>query len=271
MSATLQLDGRRIDCVDSGSGPVLLFLPGSYSTPQAWRPIQKLLPPRFRMVTTSLCGYGGTEETRSSEDFDMQHEVRLVEALARHIGEPVHLVGHSFGGAVAIAAALAGEVRIASLSLFEANPIDLLRHCGQQALHDATMDVGRGFEAAVDAQEPDAPGRIIDFWGGAGTFAAMPEAVQAYCRTTAPANVLDWQTVFSTPVTQSDCARLGMPVLLVRGGLANAQMIAMTDCLQGCLPDVRAEVVEGAGHFLITSHAQECARLLASFLGEKSA
>ena len=52
--------------------------------------------------------------------------MRVVEALARHVGAPVHLVGHSFGGMVAFAAALSGRVEVVSLALFEANPIALI-------------------------------------------------------------------------------------------------------------------------------------------------
>lgn len=57
-----------------------------------------------------------------------------------------------------------------------------------------------------------------------------------------------------------------MPVLLVRGGLANAAMVEITDGLAASLPDVRASVVDGASHFLITSHAAACALLLSDFL-----
>ena len=264
----LQHNGIRIECQQAGEGPALLFLPGSYSTPAAWRPIQRLLEPRWRMVTTSLRGYGESTDTRSPDDFGMQHEVGLVEALCRHIGQPVHLVGHSFGGTVALAAALAATVPVASLSLFEANPLDLLRGRDGGALYQETLRMSRAFEAAVHAGEVDAPGRVIDFWGGAGAYAGLPDAVKAYCRQGAPANVIDWRTGFGFNVTETDCAALKLPVLLVRGEQANPAMTAITDVLQGCLPNVRPHVVEGAGHFLVSSHAPACAALLSSFLAD---
>lgn len=118
---------RGIDYVETGSGPTILFVPGSYSTHAAWRPIQKLLAPAYRMVGTSLCGYGTTLETRTREDCGMQHEVRIVEEVTRRTGERVHLVGHSFGGTVALAAALCNSFDVASLAIFEANPLALIR------------------------------------------------------------------------------------------------------------------------------------------------
>lgn len=258
--------GGTIDYFDSGEGPALLFLPGSYSTAAAWRPIQRLLGPGRRMVTTSLCGYGQSRDPRSLDDAGMHHEVALVEAICRRLDQPVHLVGHSFGGTVAMAAALAGAVPIASLSLFEANPIDCIRDRGAGALYLETLEMSRAFEAAVDAGEQDAPARIIDFWGRPGAFAVMPEAVKSYCRSTASVNVLDWRSAFAFRITPAQCCTLKVPVLLVRGALANPAMVQITNTLQEWLPHSRAQVVEGAGHFLISSHSGACAASLATFL-----
>ncbi len=264
----IEVGGREIDFAETGKGPVLLFLPGSYSTVAAWRPVQRLLKPGLRLVTTSLCGYGNSADTRTRGDAGMQHEVQLVEAVARHVGQPVHLVGHSFGATVALATALAGRVPVLSLSLFEANPMDIIREQDGGDLYRHTLRVSLDFEAAVDAGEPDAPARIIDFWGGAGAFAGMPEAVREYCRKTARVNVLDWRCDFAFALTPDDCSALRVPVLLVRGGLANAAMAGITAALEQSLDQPRPCVVEGAGHFLISSHAAACAQLLSSFLDD---
>ncbi|MEO7639791.1 MAG: alpha/beta hydrolase [Ramlibacter sp.] len=267
----LNLRGNTIDCQDTGEGPAVLFLPGSYSTAAAWRPVQRLLGPGLRLVTSSLCGYGGTADTRTQHDFGIAHEVNVVEALARHIGQPVHLVGHSFGGAVALAAALAGNIAMASLSLFEANPLPVIEHHAGGVLYRETLAMSRAFEAAVAAGEPDAPARIIDFWGGAGAFAALPEAVQAYCRQCAPVNVRDWHTAFAMAVRPQDVAALRVPVLLVRGALANPAMVQITETLRAALPGAQHASVEGAGHFLVSTHAAACAALIGSFVSNQPA
>lgn len=259
---------ENIEFQDSGGdGPVVLFVPGSFSTPAAWRPVQKLLPQGYRFVSTSLCGYGGTGETRNSADFDMGHEIRVIEAVAAEIGGPVHLVGHSFGGTVALAAALAGAVELLGIATFEANPLRLMRAAGRDDLFDATREMSDAYEAALAAGEADAPKRIIDFWGGDGSYAALPDAVQEYCRQTACANVLDWHTCFGFEAAPRDYARLDVPVLLARGGLANTAIVTITDVLAAHIPDARVEAVADAGHFLISSHPQDCAALLADFLG----
>jgi pimeloyl-ACP methyl ester carboxylesterase len=258
----------RIEYVESGSGVPVVFVPGSYSAPAAWRPIQRLLPQRWRFIGTSLCGYGQTAESRTLADFDIAHEVRVIEYAARRAGGSVHLVGHSFGATAALACAMSGAVQVASLALFEANPMTLLRGGPHQALFEEAGRVARDFEEAVSSGEPDAPARIIDFWGGAGSFAAMPAGVQNYCRATAPANVLDWHTDFGFHVTTRQCALLKMPVLLVRGARSNAAMVALTDILGASLPRVKPAVVVDASHFLVNTHATTCAELLGGFLDE---
>lgn len=264
----IRAENSIIDCVDAGAGPALLFLPGSYSTPAAWRPMQRLLPAGYRQVGTSLLGYGGSSETRTAEDTGIAHEVHLVETLARQVGVPLHLVGHSYGATVALAAAIAGRVQVASLTLFEAGPLALMREQGHEDLYQAMLRMSLDFAAAVAQGERDAPRRIIDYWGGDGSFAAMPDAVQGYCRQTAASNVLDWRSVFGFGVTLADLGRLRMPVLLVRGANANPAMLALTDALRSGIAHARCEVVAGAGHFLIGSHPAECAGVLSSFLAE---
>lgn len=261
-------DPMSVEFQETGSGPTVLFVPGSFATSAAWRGLQKRLPAGYRMVSTSLCGYGATVETRTLADPDMAHQLRVIEAAAARAGGPVHLVGHSFGGTIALASALAGTVEIRSVATFEANPLALIGNGDGDPLFEETRRMSAAFEAAYHAGEADAAGRIIDFWGGEGAFAALPEVVRDYCRSTAWSNVLDWRTAFGFRATRADYATLGIPVLLVRGEHANPAMVAITDALERSLPDVRSAVVAGAGHFLITTHAPDCARLLSDFLAD---
>src|SRR5262245_38051823 len=106
-----------------GIGPTVVFIPGSCSTSAAWRLVTDQIEHRFRCVTTSLPGYGRTAERRTPIDPPMVREVEALEAVvrcaAREAGAKVHLVGHSFGGLVALAVALRRTVPVASLLLAE--------------------------------------------------------------------------------------------------------------------------------------------------------
>jgi pimeloyl-ACP methyl ester carboxylesterase len=122
----------RIDYDVSGAGPTVVLVPGSCSTGAAWRPVMAAWGNRFRCVTTSLLGYGGTAERRTLRDPSIGHEVDIMEAVIRKAGGPVHLVGHSFGGLVAIAVALRNRVPLASVVVIEAPAAELLRDNGDR-------------------------------------------------------------------------------------------------------------------------------------------
>ena len=258
--------GKKIDYIEYGEGPAILFIPGSFSTPSAWSAVQKSMPPYYRFISTSLCGYGSTEELRSIDNYGMNNLIDIIKAVADKIGQPVHLVGHSFGGMVALASALSDRFEILSISTFEANPITLIDTYRHRYLFEETIKIKDEFEAAFKAENKDAARIIIDFWGGNGSFASMPISVQQYCRQTAYNNVLDWYTALSFRAKADDYAKLSMPVLLVRGAHANTQMVQITKTLQACIPNQSSVIISNSAHFLITSHAAECAQVLADFL-----
>ena len=258
--------GKKIDYIEYGEGPAILFIPGSFSTPSAWSAVQRSMPPYYRFISTSLCGYGSTEELRSTDNYGMNNLIDIIEAVVEKIGQPVHLVGHSFGGMVALASALSDRFEILSISTFEANPITLIDTYRHRYLFEETIKIKDEFEAAFNAQNKDAARIIIDFWGGNGSFDSMPNSVQQYCRQTAYNNVLDWYTALSFRAKADDYAKLSMPVLLVRGAHANTQMVQITKTLQACIPNQSSVIIRDSAHFLITSHAAECAQILADFL-----
>jgi pimeloyl-ACP methyl ester carboxylesterase len=258
--------GRRIDFVVSGEpdGIPLLFVPGSFSTPVAWRAIQSALGSGYCFYATSLLGYGGTEETRSEQDCHIDREVDMVAAIGSQIAKPVHLVGHSFGGTVALAAAMQGRIEALSIVTFEANPISLLEPSHPELFADA-VGTGTAVREALQSGDHDAPAVVIDYWGGPGSFAALPDVVRDYCRATVFANVLDWMTVPSLSFATDRLEAVDIPVLLARGSGANPAMVEITRLLEHAMPRTRGAIVDGASHFLISTHSAQCAALMAEF------
>lgn len=86
----------------SGSPTPILFVPGSYSTPAAWRPAQSHLPEGFEFFATSLSGYGQSRERRSNADISLNPQIDLLSEVVKKIGAPVHLFAYSFGGLMSL-------------------------------------------------------------------------------------------------------------------------------------------------------------------------
>jgi pimeloyl-ACP methyl ester carboxylesterase len=177
---TIKEPGGRVDYSEAGEGPTVVLVPGSCSTGAAWRPVVAYWQNGFRCVTTSLLGYGGTEERRTAGDADISHEAEAVEAVIRRAAEPVHLVGHSFGGLTALAVALRRRVTLLSLTIVEAPAPEILHHTGETRHYSAFRKMTGAYFGAYHGGKIDAIEGMIDFYGGAGTFAGWPQRVRDY-------------------------------------------------------------------------------------------
>jgi pimeloyl-ACP methyl ester carboxylesterase len=212
------------DCIDydeCGAGPTIVLVPGSCSTGAAWRPLIAALNSQFRCVTTSLLGYGGTVERRTAHDSSISHEADTLEAVIRRVVGPVHLVGHSFGGLVALAIALRNQVPLASLVIIEAPAAELLRERREHQHYQAFRRMTDTYFAAFDGGDVEAIAAMIDFYGGAGTFASWPPRVRAYAVETTPVNILDWASAYGFPLSAASLAAIEIPVLVLRGGASH--------------------------------------------------
>lgn len=243
----------------SGEGATIAFVPGSCSTGAAWRPTIAGLGGGFRCVTTSLPGYGRTAERRTGDGGDMRHAAEAIEAVVGHVGGPVHLVGHSFGGLAALAVALRGEVPLASLTICEAPAIELLRNAGEHALYRDFVEMSAAYFEAFRAGAPEAIAVMIDFYGGAGAFAAMPPRVREYAIETTAVNVRDWADAFSFDITEEMLGAVDVPAHVLWGGASHPAPQRANELLAQAMPRASGAAIGGATHFMITTHADAVA------------
>jgi pimeloyl-ACP methyl ester carboxylesterase len=256
----------KYDFIDSGTGPALLFLPGSFSSHTAWKGVQKALRGNYRMVTTSLPGYGGTPEIRSDTDDYIELATDFVAEVVARIGGPVHMIGHSYGGLSIYASVLSGKVKPESIVTFEGNPVFSKRAEGSFSWTQNLLSMFNEFEAAVLAGDPDAAGIIIDFWSKPGMFKSMPTAFVEFCRSKAPTNLLDWRTAIGFTPSFSAYECLDMPTTVVHGELANQAMVDVSDQIVANARNAVLHVEPGAGHFLISTHPEACAAVIDSHM-----
>jgi pimeloyl-ACP methyl ester carboxylesterase len=253
----------RIDYDESGAGPTVVLVPGSCSTSAAWRPVIGAWNGQFRAVTTSLLGYGGTAERRTAGDPSISYELEVVESVVRAAGGGVHLVGHSFGGLVALAVALRGRVSLASLTVVEAPAAELLRACGELELYGAFQQMTDSYFARFATGNADAIAGMIDFYGGAGTFASWPPRLRGYAIETTPVNILDWASAYGFPLSAATLAAIDVPTLIVRGGASHPAVQRANALLRAHVSGAALATIDGAAHFMIATHADALAKRIA--------
>ncbi len=251
-----------VEYSERGEGPPLLLLPGSFGMGSGWKAVTDRLTRSYRIVTTSLLGYGATAERRPLGNATMRQQTEVIDRILARIGEPAHVVGHSFGGLAALAHAIEGSIQPASLILVEANPPGLLKTSGEADLYAMFGAMTREYFAEFEAGRRDVARHVIDFYGGGGTFAALPAKVRDYVLATTPANMRDWSsgTPFEPPL--SAYQQIAVPTLVVRGGDGHPAMMRIAEILAEAIPQGRLETIAGGGHFLPATHPAELARLL---------
>ena len=252
-----------IDYDAIGNGPTVVLVPGSCSTGAAWRPIISQWEGGFRCVTTSLLGYGGTAERRTTDDTSISHEAEILESVVRRAGCPVHLVGHSFGGLTALAVALRNRVPLLSLVIIEAPAVEMLRLKGEHRHYRAFREMTDAYFRAFHAGESAAIEAMVDFYGGAGTFAGWPPRVRGYAIESTAVNILDWASAYGFHPEPASLATIKVPALVVRGGASHPAMQRANELLAQGMANASTVTIAGAAHFMISTHAREVAREIA--------
>ena len=124
---TLTVDGRSFAYQDVGAGPTVILAHGSGASHRAWAPVVAALRDRYRVLTPDLLGYGRSEPSRVNAPFHPWSDLGALIALAERADGPVHLVGHSYGGALALEAARTLGPRARSLTLIDPVAFHLMR------------------------------------------------------------------------------------------------------------------------------------------------
>lgn len=112
---TRSSDGTTIAYEEAGVGPPLVLVHGGVSDRTYWAPVLPALVELFTVVCMDRRGRGASGDASA---YDIEREFDDVAAVVDEFDEPVHLVGHSFGGVCALEAALRTH-NLQTLTLYE--------------------------------------------------------------------------------------------------------------------------------------------------------
>ena len=181
----------------------------------------------------------------------------------------LYLVGHSYGAAVALIAALARRDQISALALYEPTLFALVdAESPPPNDADGIRAVISKATAWIEAGEPTAAAEcFIDYWMGSGTWAQMPEWRKALV-TSGIANMRSWASaLLEKPTPLKSFAALSVPVLFMIGKHSPPSSLAVAKLLVKALPRLEVIEFEELGHMGPVTHPAVVNGAIAGFIG----
>jgi len=253
-----------------GSGPEVVCIHCNASSSAQWRALAETASARHRVLTPDLYGSGKSPDWHSDREITLLDEVKFLEPVLRSGGDSLAIIGHSYGAAVALLAALQEPGRVRALVLYEPtlfalvdaqnpppNGAEGIRHAVAAAA--AALDAGDRMVAAK---------HFVDFWSGDGTWDSTP-ADRKPAIAGSVINVRRWgHALFTEPTPLEAFARLRMPTLYMLGGRSPESAKAVADVLLPVLPNARVIQFPELGHMGPITHPKIVNDSIARFLGE---
>ena len=233
---------------EAGSGPTVICLHSNASHSGQWRALSERLADRFHVVAVDSWGAGKSPDWPSDRIIELKDEVALLEPVLARVAGPAYLVGHSYGGAVALKAALLHPGRFAGLALYEPTPfvlVDRIRPHEVDGIRHAVASAG----ALLDRGDAEgAAACFIDFWTGAGSWNALP-AERRPPMVASIRHIRRWaHALFTEPATLAEFRTLTMPILYMTGSRSPHSSLSVAELLLRTLPNARGVEFTSLGH-----------------------
>jgi pimeloyl-ACP methyl ester carboxylesterase len=230
--------------------------------------LSEQLSDSFRVIAVDGWGAGKSPDWPAKGSPGLEDEVKLLGAALDRAGEQFHLVGHSYGGAVAMKIAVMYPRRVRSIVVYEPTLFHLV--AGGDPLGSPAAGI---WQAATDAAEsveqgdnPRGAKRFIDFWMGSGAWDAMPPARQTAVAV-AVRNVKGWRdALFNETVPLSALSSLDVPVLCMWGDQSPQSSLSVAMVLRETLKRVVPAPQPGLGHMGPITDPERVNAQIAEFL-----
>jgi pimeloyl-ACP methyl ester carboxylesterase len=258
----------QIDYSDDGQGPPVVLIHSSVSANRQWRALVEALKDRHRLLAINLFGYGETTPWPAKSTQSLYAQVQLVLALCEDLAAPVHLVGHSFGGSVALKSAMLLGPRIGNLILLEPNPFYLLKQNGRTQAFLESRDLRDHVKCFGSLGDwPKVAERFADYWLGDGSWNAMPEKRRLAFADSLPPNFYEWDAVMEEETTVEELKAIPARTLVVSDAATRFPIREIIDILAKACPHWNFRTITGGGHMAALTHPELVNPIIQEFLG----
>jgi pimeloyl-ACP methyl ester carboxylesterase len=265
------MSSTRANTRTTGSGPEVILLHSSGSSGRQWDPLVSRLHGHFRLHAVDLHGHGGTPAWSERRRLRLEDDAALVVPLL-HAAGGAHLVGHSYGGGLALKLAAMYPSQVRSVVVYEPVLFRLLfdYHPRERASTEVTIAAAsiRNWLERGDPQR--SAQRFVDFWSGEGAWSGLPAAHRTVIAARMPAVVGHFHALFNDTLLRADLARLPMPVQCLMGTQTRRATRRIGELLRYAMPNAMHESLPAMGHMGPVTHAAAVNDRILRFLGAQT-
>ena len=262
---TIDVAGGRLSWREAGAGTPVLLIGGTAENASRGTGVAQELGERYRVLVPDLAAHGGTSAVTPKGHFSIDDEAELMTELVARCDEPVHLVGHSYGGAVALKMALRWPDWIRTLTVVEPAAFHLLRsgdRVDRRVLSQIEAVSGLVAAGAASGHPECGMAGFVDFWNGNGTWSALDPDV----RTALAAQIGDvlrhFESLYRETWSLAALGRMSVPTMVVMGLESPAVARRVATLVASATTGAWLSRIPGAGHMAPFTHPEVVAGLI---------
>jgi pimeloyl-ACP methyl ester carboxylesterase len=241
-----------------GAGvPVIALHSGGMSGRQ-WRKLGEVLAPDHEVLLPDLLGSGKNPPWPDAEPFEVELDVNAVRAVLARAGR-AHLVGHSYGGLLALTLAREAPGSVLSLSLYDPVAFGVLYEPPDEV---GLANLRSARENPVFTDDTRGGNRewletFVDYWNGKGSWNALPPPARAAFEKVGRKVFYEVRSLAEDRTPASAYAAIAAPTLFLTGEHTPAAARGVIARLMSVLPGAQRIEIAGAGHMGPITHAPE--------------
>ncbi|PTL75516.1 alpha/beta fold hydrolase [Vitiosangium sp. GDMCC 1.1324] len=236
--------------------PVLALHSGGMSSRQ-WRKLGERLASAYRVFAPDFLGSGDNPLWPDDKPFDFSQDVEAIAALLESLPRSAHLVGHSYGGLIALTLARKYPDRVRSVAVFDPVAFGVLHRASDA---EGLADLARASENRPEFQDEARGGgdawmqAFVDYWNGEGSWRAMPAPSRESFLRVGRKVFQEVRSLMLDRTAAEDYAQVTGPALLLYGEKSPAAARRVVTVLARALPSATLVEVPGAGHMGPITH-----------------